>query len=59
VLAFDLNNYLYYNTDRWDFNDAVFFVEDMAAVPEPTTMLLFGSGLLGLAAFARRKTKQI
>jgi len=26
-----------------------------AAVPEPTTLLLFGTGLLGLAAFGRRK----
>ena len=28
---------------------------DFAPVPEPTTLLLFGSGLLGLAAIARRK----
>nr|WP_321466061.1 lectin-like protein [uncultured Desulfobulbus sp.] len=26
------------------------------AVPEPTTMLLFGTGIAGLAAFGRRKT---
>lgn len=28
-----------------------------APVPEPTTMLLFGTGLAGLAAFSRRKEK--
>lgn len=30
---------------------------DASPVPEPTTMLLFGTGLIGLAGFARRKNK--
>jgi hypothetical protein len=29
-----------------------------APVPEPSTMLLFGSGLIGLSVFARRKMKR-
>jgi len=39
-----------------DFNDSNESVP--VPVPEPTTMLLLGSGLIGLGAYARRKFKK-
>ena len=53
VLAFE-DRYLSGGGDG-DFQDAIFIMEDMKPIPEPATMLLLGSGLLGLAGVGRKK----
>ncbi|BES70379.1 hypothetical protein RE428_13970 [Marinobacter nanhaiticus D15-8W] len=39
-----------------DYNDLVVGLTDVEAVPEPGTLALFGMGLLGMGAAARRKS---
>ena len=40
-----------------DYTDMTVFVNDVAPVPEPGTILLFGLGLLGLAGITRKQMK--
>ena len=52
---------VYYNNSDWDFDNAIFAVNGDGispptdVVPEPATMTLIGSGLIGLAAARKRR----
>jgi hypothetical protein len=54
---FVAGDYFVYSVTGGEIEDGTFSFKPVAAVPEPTTMLLLGLGLVGLAG-VRRKLKQ-
>jgi hypothetical protein len=54
-LRYDLTGGYTYGVDVSIYTDANCGTAALAPVPEPATMLLLGSGLIGLAGYGRKK----
>lgn len=64
VTAYNANTkdvYIFLNdniTGDEDYNDMVVFANDLQPVPEPSTLILFGAGILGLAGYTRKRSNK-
>lgn len=54
-LNFNMDNWAYTNRKDLTYPDEGFYASKFVQTPEPTTWLLFGTGLLGLLGFSRKK----
>jgi len=54
----DYNNFYSSDEGEVSFRPQMEIVYAPASVPEPSTMLLLGSGLLGLVGYGRRRLKK-
>jgi|SRR6516164_6404112 hypothetical protein len=54
--GYSLDGYDTFTSNQTGMATTVTFLSQAADVPEPVTLALFGSGIVGLAVLARRKT---